>query len=133
MRIRSVIVALFAAACQAAAADLKPPENLPRYDFAINLDVAGHQAHVTQNVRWTNTSTKPVEQLVVPAAAVVRDGNEEQVYVEQPDGYYRAVRVKLGAESDGMRVVLSGVKAGDRIVVGGAFHLDNERKRLEQG
>lgn len=27
----------------------------------------------------------------------------------------------------------SGVKAGDRIVVDGAFHLDNERKRLEQG
>jgi len=25
------------------------------------------------------------------------------------------------------------VKAGERIVVDGAFHLDNERKRLEQG
>ncbi|CAG9168451.1 efflux RND transporter periplasmic adaptor subunit [Cupriavidus respiraculi] len=78
-------------------------------------------------------ASKPVDQLVVPASAVVRDGNDEQVYVEQPDGYYRAVKVKLGAESDGMRVVQSGVKAGDRIVVSGAFHLDNERKRIEQG
>src|SRR5262245_54513868 len=64
MRIGYVIVALFAAAGPAIAADLKPPENLPRYDFAINLDVCNHQAHVTQNVLWTNKSAKPVEQLV---------------------------------------------------------------------
>ncbi len=78
-------------------------------------------------------ASRPTERLVVPGSAVVRDGNEEQVYVEQGEGLYRAVPVKLGAESDGMRVVQSGVKAGDRIVVNGAFHLDNERKRLEQG
>ncbi|KWR75035.1 efflux RND transporter periplasmic adaptor subunit [Cupriavidus sp. IDO] len=76
---------------------------------------------------------KPVDQLVIPAAAVVRDGNDELVYVEVPGNQYRLTRVKLGAESDGMRVVQNGVKAGDRIVVDGAFHLDNERKRLEQG
>jgi cobalt-zinc-cadmium efflux system membrane fusion protein len=76
---------------------------------------------------------KPVEQLVVPGSAVVRDGNDEQVYVETGDGQYRLTKVKLGAESDGMRVVQGGIKAGDRVVVEGAFHLDNERKRLEQG
>ncbi|MBV8158358.1 MAG: efflux RND transporter periplasmic adaptor subunit [Dyella sp.] len=76
---------------------------------------------------------KPVEQLVVPGSAVVRDGNDEQVYVEAGDGNYRLTKVKLGAESDGMRVVQGGIKAGDRVVVEGAFHLDNERKRLEQG
>jgi Membrane-fusion protein len=76
---------------------------------------------------------KPVDQLVIPAASVVRDGNDELVYVEMPGNKYRLTKVKLGAESDGMRVVQNGVKAGDRIVVDGAFHLDNERKRLEQG
>lgn len=76
---------------------------------------------------------KPEARLVVPEAAVVRDGNDEFVYVEQPGTQYRLTKVKLGAESDGMRVVQGGVKAGDRIVVEGAFHLDNERKRLEQG
>jgi membrane fusion protein, heavy metal efflux system len=64
---------------------------------------------------------------------VVRDGNDEQVYVETAPGQYRLTKVKLGSESDGMRVVQSGIKAGDRVVVEGAFHLDNERKRLEQG
>ncbi|MFS8977432.1 efflux RND transporter periplasmic adaptor subunit [Cupriavidus necator] len=76
---------------------------------------------------------KPVDQLVIPAPAVVRDGNDEMVYVEMPGNKYRLTRVKLGAESDGMRVVQNGVKTGDRVVVDGAFHLDNERKRLEQG
>ncbi|WP_019446936.1 efflux RND transporter periplasmic adaptor subunit [Cupriavidus sp. BIS7] len=78
-------------------------------------------------------AAKPVEQLVVPGSAVVRDGNDEQVYVETGDGQFRLTKVKLGAESDGMRVVQGGIKAGDRVVVEGAFHLDNERKRLEQG
>jgi len=78
-------------------------------------------------------ASKPVEQLVVPESAIVRDGGDELVYVEQPGGQYRLTKVKLGAESDGMRVVQGGVKAGERIVVDGAFHLDNERKRLEQG
>jgi len=76
---------------------------------------------------------KPMDTLVVPGSAVVRDGNEEQVYVETAPGQYRLTRVKLGSESDGMRVVQSGIKSGDRVVVEGAFHLDNERKRLEQG
>lgn len=78
-------------------------------------------------------ASKAVEQLVVPESAVVRDGNDESVYVEMPNHQYRLTKVKLGAESDGMRVVLGGVKPGDRVVVEGAFHLDNERKRLEQG
>ncbi|MBY4896106.1 efflux RND transporter periplasmic adaptor subunit [Cupriavidus sp. AU9028] len=78
-------------------------------------------------------ASKPTDRLVVPGSAVVRDGNEEQVYVQQGENTYRAVKVKLGAESDGMRVVQSGLKSGDRVVVNGAFHLDNERKRLEQG
>lgn len=76
---------------------------------------------------------KPVDTLVVPGSAVVRDGNDEQVYVETAPGQYRLTKVKLGSESDGMRVVQGGIKPGDRVVVEGAFHLDNERKRLEQG
>lgn len=78
-------------------------------------------------------ASKPVDQLVVPASAVVRDGNDEAVYVEMPNHQFRMTKVKLGGDSDGMRVVQGGLKAGDRVVVNGAFHLDNERKRLEQG
>lgn len=68
--------------------------------------------------------------LAIPAAAVVRDGSREHVFVPEPDGAFRLRPVTLGPEtSDGLRPVLSGLAAGDRIVVEGAFHLNAERQR----
>jgi hypothetical protein len=64
MRTWFAIAAVLAAALPAAAADLRPPADLPHYDFAINLDVCGHTAHVVQQCTWTNTGKKPVEQIV---------------------------------------------------------------------
>lgn len=73
----------------------------------------------------------PVERLVVPASAVVRENDEDHVFVAEGDRHFRLLRVKLGPEQGGKRVVLSGIKAGDRIVTEGAFHLNNERNRKE--
>ena len=72
-----------------------------------------------------------IERLVVPAEAVVRDGNNDHVFVRLPDGRYRMVRVLLADETGRFRVVESGVTEGDPVVVEGAFHLNNERKRAE--
>ncbi|MQY50282.1 efflux RND transporter periplasmic adaptor subunit [Rhodocyclus gracilis] len=102
---------------------------------------------------------KAVERPVVPAAAVVRENDADHVFVvvgnapaqnksadsatptaKSADGtaaeapvlnQFRLTRVELGPESGGQRAVLSGVKPGERIVVDGAFHLNNERKRKE--
>lgn len=74
---------------------------------------------------------KPVQRLVVPAAAVVRENDEDHVFVAVGDGSFRLTKVSLGADHDGRRVVLSGLKAGETVVVDGAFHLNNERKRKE--
>lgn len=74
---------------------------------------------------------QPTEKLVVPTSAVVREGDDDCVFVEQAPGRYRLLQVKLGYESNGSRVVVSGIKAGDRVVVEGGFHLNNERKRQE--
>src|SRR5215210_6963665 len=64
MRTCLAAAVLLLAAVPARAADLRPPDWLPRYDLAINLDVCGHQAHVTQQVSWVNRTDKPVEQLI---------------------------------------------------------------------
>lgn len=74
---------------------------------------------------------KPVERLVVPAAAVVRENDEDHVFVAESDKIFRLVKVKLGPEHEGRRVVLSGLKGQERLVVDGAFHLNNERNRKE--
>jgi cobalt-zinc-cadmium efflux system membrane fusion protein len=72
---------------------------------------------------------KPVERMVVPSSAVVRESDEDHVFVAEGDGVFRLLKVKLGPEQAGMRVVLSGLKGNEKLVVNGAFHLNNERNR----
>lgn len=72
------------------------------------------------------------QQLVVPAAAVVRENDRDHVYVRTGDNTYRFTEVELApATQDGIRPVLKGLTEGTPIVVDGAFHLHNERKRSE--
>ncbi|MBK4737796.1 efflux RND transporter periplasmic adaptor subunit [Noviherbaspirillum pedocola] len=72
----------------------------------------------------------PQQKLAVPSAAVVRENDEDMVLKEQSPGSFRLTKVKLGPEQGGMRTVESGLASGERIVAEGAFHLNNERKRL---
>ncbi len=74
---------------------------------------------------------KPVERLVVPSSAVVRENDEDHVFVADADGAFRLTKVKLAPDHGGRRVVQSGLKDGEQIVVEGAFHLNNERNRKE--
>jgi len=73
----------------------------------------------------------PVERVVVPSQAVVRDGDADNVFVEVGKGQFRLTPVRLGPDMDGKRAVLSGLKPEQPILVEGAFHLNNERKRKE--
>jgi cobalt-zinc-cadmium efflux system membrane fusion protein len=74
--------------------------------------------------------SRPVQKLALPASAVVRENDEDMVLQEQGKGSFRMVKVRLGPEQAGMRAVEAGLKEGDRIVTEGAFHLNNERKRM---
>ncbi len=73
------------------------------------------------------------QRMVVPEAAVVRDGNSESIFVQLAPNKYRLQPVTLGEEIEGGRVVLSGLDAGVKIVTEGAFHLNNERRRQSSG
>ena len=74
-------------------------------------------------------SGQPSRQLVVPTAAVVRDADQEYVFVQAAPDRYLLRPVMLGAEVGGVRVVMDGVREDETIVVDGAFHLNNERRR----
>lgn len=69
--------------------------------------------------------------LAIPAAAVVRENDKDHVYVKKAENHYRLTPVELGAVSGGLRPVIKGLNEGAQIVVEGAFHLNNERKRAE--
>ena len=51
---------------------------------------------------------RPVERMVVPASAVVRENDEDHVFIAEDADAFRLVSVRLGPEQAGQRVVLSG-------------------------
>lgn len=77
--------------------------------------------------------SQPTEKLLVPTSAVIREDNNDYVFVKEDDEIYRMIAVKLGPEGKGYRPVISGLKEGQNIAVNGAFHLNSERKRQLSG
>lgn len=71
------------------------------------------------------------QQLVVPPDAVIREGDQDYVYVRLSDSQFRLTPVTLGPLQNDMRPVLKGLAQGHQVVMHGAFHLHNERKRAE--
>jgi len=69
--------------------------------------------------------------LVVPEAAVVRELNQDYVFIAISSDRFQRIPVELGYEVANFRPVLSGLTIDQRIVMEGAFHLDSERKLAE--
>ncbi|WP_145962015.1 efflux RND transporter periplasmic adaptor subunit [Sulfuriferula thiophila] len=74
-------------------------------------------------------ATEAVPRLAVPAAAIVRENNQDYVFMQIKPGQFKLTEVRLAPEVNGLRPVISGVKLGDPVVIDGAFHLNNERNR----
>jgi cobalt-zinc-cadmium efflux system membrane fusion protein len=70
------------------------------------------------------------QKLVIPTTAVVRENDLDHVFVRLDGDTFVLRQVELGDEVGGRRILLNGIRAGETIVVDGAFHLNNERKRL---
>jgi HlyD family secretion protein len=62
---------------------------------------------------------KSADTTAVPAAAIIRDGNKDAVWVIER-GEARRRQVTLGAQGEDLVEITDGVRVGDRIVVGGA-------------
>lgn len=74
--------------------------------------------------------SKPGAQtLVVPGEAVVRENDKTYVFVQTTPKHFELREVKLGREKGQQLPLLEGLKAGEPIVVKGAFHLNNVRLR----
>ena len=71
----------------------------------------------------------PQRRLTIPSEAVVREDNRDMVFVRAGEGAFRLREVSLGVEHEGRRVVLGGLREAERLVLEGAFHLNNERQR----
>jgi cobalt-zinc-cadmium efflux system membrane fusion protein len=63
------------------------------------------------------------KRVVVPRSAVTRVANRDVVFVRQPHGDFELHPVTLGPTASGRVVILSGLRAGEEVVVDGAFTL----------
>jgi Cu(I)/Ag(I) efflux system membrane fusion protein len=74
---------------------------------------------------------RKVDAIVIPAEAVVRSGEREQVFVVRGPGKFEPREVKTGVDSQGMVQVIKGVSAGEEVVTSAQFLIDSESKLRE--
>ena len=75
--------------------------------------------------------TRPAQ--VVPADAVVRDGDRDFVFLEIGENSFRMTPVDLGVEHEGRRTLVKPLPDEARVVADGAFHLNNMRIQRNVG
>jgi Cu(I)/Ag(I) efflux system membrane fusion protein len=74
---------------------------------------------------------RKVDAIVIPAEAVVRSGEREQVYVVRAPGKFEPRTIRTGVSAQGMVQVLEGVQPGEEVVTSGEFLIDSESKLRE--
>ena len=66
--------------------------------------------------------------VVIPDTALIETGVRVIAFVDAGNGSFEPREVKVGVRGNGKAQILSGVKAGDNVVVGANFLLDSESK-----
>lgn len=69
-------------------------------------------------------ATAQAAALLIPASAVIREGDTARVWVERPDGTLIPRRVATGERSNGKVRVTAGLRPGERMVTGGALFVN---------
>lgn len=107
---------------------------------SATVNAETHTVRVRMEISNTDRKLKPAmlatmvikdqteQRLVVPSTAVVREGSADYIFIQRSESTFVLQRVTLGAEFGSNRVIVDGVKASDKIVIDGAFHLNNERR-----
>jgi RND family efflux transporter MFP subunit len=67
-------------------------------------------------------------QLAVPAEAVLDTGTLQYVFIDKGQGYFEPREVKVGARTDDVVSIESGLKAGEQVVTSANFIIDSESR-----
>ena len=68
------------------------------------------------------------KQIAVPQEAVMDSGEKQYVFVVHDGGFFEPRVIQMGAKLEGNVVVLSGLNAGETIVISGNFLIDSESR-----
>jgi RND family efflux transporter MFP subunit len=107
---------------------IEPSANQQTRTVSVHVHVAnpGMKLLPGMFVDATFVSRAAQPTVVVPRSAVLDAGTRKIVYLAKPDGVFEAREVQLGAASDDQFPVLSGLAAGDKVVLNGNFLIDSQ-------
>jgi Cu(I)/Ag(I) efflux system membrane fusion protein len=71
------------------------------------------------------------QKLVVPDGAIIDTGVRQLAILDKGNGYFEPREVKLGSKVESYYEVISGLKAGERVVTSANFLIDSESKLKE--
>lgn len=94
--------------------------------LALEGDTQAISPGETGTARIERASTEGV---AVPASAVFREGDRARVFVRESEGRYAPREVVTGRESGGVVEIVSGLRAGEPVVVRGTFLVAAEHAR----
>lgn len=99
----------------------------------VRMDLPNPQHKYKPDMLATMMIQNPAKRLdVVPLSAIVRNGDDDDVFVRTGPRTFLLTPVRLGDQAGNQRVLLGGVEPGKEIVMDGAFNLNNERLRTAQ-
>jgi hypothetical protein len=76
------------------------------------------------NATFVSRAAQP--SIVIPRSAVLDTGTRKIVYLARPNGVFEAREVEVGAPSDDLFPVSSGLAPGDKVVLNGNFLIDSQ-------
>lgn len=68
------------------------------------------------------------KRLAIPEDAIIDTGTRQIVYVDRGEGYFEPREVMLGLRAEGLREVIMGLKAGEKVASSATFLIDSEAK-----
>jgi Cu(I)/Ag(I) efflux system membrane fusion protein/cobalt-zinc-cadmium efflux system membrane fusion protein len=107
---------------------IEPQANTQTRTVPVHVHVANPGMRLLPGmfVSASFVSHAPVESIVVPRSAVLDTGTRKIVYLARPNGVFEAREVAVGAASDDLFPVTSGLQRGDKVVLSGNFLIDSQ-------
>ncbi len=107
---------------------IEPTTNPQTRTVPVHVHLANPEMRLMPGMFVSATFVSRAERAaaVVPRSAVLDTGTRKIVYIAKDGGVFEAREVQLGAPSEDLFPVVSGLKAGDKVVLNGNFLIDSQ-------
>ena len=107
---------------------IEPAANPQTRTVPVHVHVANPEMRLLPGmfVNATFVSRAAQPSIVIPRSAVLDTGTRKLVYLASPNGVFEAREVQVGAPSEDLFPVLSGLTHGDKVVLNGNFLIDSQ-------